>query len=220
VSVIPNGVNEELFRPDDRRRREIRDAYRLGASDLVALFVGGDWDWKGLSSAIRGVAVTPGYHLLVVGSGDVERYEEIAQDAGALRRIHFAGPQKATAPYYAAADVFLFPSSYEACPLVVLEAAAAGLPLLVTRVSGVAEVLTDEENGWFVEPDPQLIASRLEELRNHIDLRKRMGARSRRAIANHTWSAAVEAYLSIYRELRGASAESTDLCAAPASASR
>jgi glycosyltransferase involved in cell wall biosynthesis len=201
VSVIPNGVNAVVFRPDARARHDIRAEFGLGASDLVALFVGGDWDWKGLAIAIRGVAAVPGCRLLVVGSGDIERYRRIAQEADAADRVHFAGRQTKTHRYYAAADVFVFPSSYEAFPLVVCEAAASGLPLLATPVSGVRDLLQHGQNGWFIERDQSQIAAKLSILRSDESLRRAMGVRSREVAGRYTWSRVVDDYLSLYARI-------------------
>ena len=66
--------------------------------------------------------------------------------------------------WYAAADALLLPSSYEAFSLVMLEAAAAGLPLLVPRINGAEELVREGINGWFVPPAAEQIAERLREL--------------------------------------------------------
>ena len=65
-------------------------------------------------------------------------------------RLHFLGSVDQMPRLYAAADAFVLPTSYETFSLVTYEAAAAGLPLLVTRVSGVEDLLADGLNGWFI----------------------------------------------------------------------
>jgi len=198
VTVIPNAVDQNVFRPDPLARLEVRGAHGLSESDLVVLFVGGDWDWKGLRLAIQAVAALEACHLLVVGSGDVERYRNVARTLQCEDRIHFAGLRADAARYYAAADVFLLPSAYETFSLVTYEAAASGLPLLVTRVSGVEEILTDGENGWFIERDPDVIIRRLEALQSYPKMRLRMGERSRQAVAQYSWPNVVCDYVSLY----------------------
>jgi glycosyltransferase involved in cell wall biosynthesis len=202
IAAIPLGVDPHTFRPDPGARRRIRAAYGLAKSDFVALFVGGDWERKGLSVALKAVARTPGCRLLVVGSGDIDRYRAAARRLRADDMVHFAGPRRDTAAYYAAADVFVLPSLYETFSLVTFEAASSGLPLLVTKVSGVDEILTDGENGWFIPRDPEVISRRLAALKGAEEMRQAMGTRSREAVARYSWARMVNDYISLYRSLR------------------
>jgi glycosyltransferase involved in cell wall biosynthesis len=201
IVVIANGVDPVRFAPDSHARTDVRTRMGLRDDDLVALFVGGDWERKGLRWAIDGVAACEGWHLLVVGDGDELRYRAYGREQGLGGRLHFAGGRPDTAGYYASADAFLLPTSYEAFPLVALEAAAAGLPLLAGRVSGVEELIEDGENGWFVKRDGADIATRLDALREDRDLRLAMGAAAREAGAAYTWDRVVGAYVKLYETL-------------------
>ena len=147
------------------------------------------------------MAGAEGWHLLVVGDGDTTRYRELARRCGAGDRVHFAGTTSEPAPYYAAADAFVLPTAYEAFPLVALEAAAAGLPLLAARVSGVEELIDDGRNGWFVERDAAMIAGRLRTLAADPDLRARMGAAARESTEGYSWNSVVDAYVKLYATL-------------------
>jgi glycosyltransferase involved in cell wall biosynthesis len=201
VAVIPNGVDREGFAPKPRARAEVRDRLGLSAHDLAALFVGGDWDRKGLRFAIEGVADADGWHLVVVGRGDEASHRAVASRHGVGDRVHFVGATSEPAGYYAAADAFLLPTAYEAFPLVSLEAAAAGLPLLAGRVSGVEELIDDGHNGWFVERDAAAIAGRLQILGDDPALRLSMGAAARQNSTRYTWERVVDAYVDLYSTL-------------------
>lgn len=201
VTVIPNGVDRAVFAPDPRSRAEIRARLGLADGDLAAIFVGGDWERKGLRFAVEGVARTPDWHLLVVGRGDEMRYREIATENGAVNRIHFLGSMPQPAPYFSSADAFVLPTSYEAFPLVSLEAAAAGLPLLVGRVSGVEELIDEGENGWFVERDAGAIAERLQTFGGDPGMRTAMAAAARESSGRYEWGQVVDSYVSLYTEL-------------------
>jgi len=201
VTVIPNGVDRATFAPDPGSRAEIRARLSLAGDDLVAIFVGGDWKRKGLRFAVEGVARTPDWHLLVIGRGDEATYRQIAAENGAADRIHFLGSMPLTAPYFSSADAFVLPTSYEAFPLVSLEAAAAGLPLLIGRVSGVEELLDDGENGWFVEREGGAIAERLQTLGGDPELRGKMAAAAREASGRYEWGQVVDSYASLYATL-------------------
>lgn len=182
VEVIPNGVDLAAFRPDPQWRKEVRDDLGIPDSAQVALFVGGTWEQKGLGYAVDSIAALPNWHLVVVGQGDREAYLPRAGRTGAQARLHFAGQVRLTAPYYAAADAFIFPTRYEALSLVTLEAAAAELPLLVTRVSGADEIVRDGQNGWFIERDAKTIIPRLEALAADPELGQRLGTAARAAV--------------------------------------
>jgi glycosyltransferase involved in cell wall biosynthesis len=201
ISVIPNGVDRDAFRSRESVRRQTRAELGLADDDLVALFVGGEWPRKGLRFAIDAIGRVPDWRLIVLGEGDTTYYRQLAEAARADGRIDFLGRRADTEPFYAAADAFLLPTAYEVFPLVVLEAAAAGVPLLATRVNGVEDILVDGENGWFVEPNGAAIAARLAELQRDQALRRRMGEAARAATEPYTWDRSVEAYVQLYEEL-------------------
>jgi UDP-glucose:(heptosyl)LPS alpha-1,3-glucosyltransferase len=130
----------------------------------------------------------------------------MAASLSAADRIHFEGPRRDTVPYFAAADVFLLPSAYETFSLAAYEAAATGLPLLVTRVSGVEEILSEGVNGWFIERDADMIRDRLMALLSDPQLRRLMGAKSRESVLQYSWSRVVDDYLSLYVRISRGSA--------------
>jgi glycosyltransferase involved in cell wall biosynthesis len=201
VSVIPNGVDHQRFRRNLGVRAEMRVRLGIPESAQVALFVGSEWEGKGLALAIEAVARVPGCHLVVVGEGDAARYREAARQLGAEHAVHFVGRVRDVAPYCSAADVFVLPSVYETFSLAAYEAAAAGLPLLVTRVSGVEDLLRHGDNGSFVERSVADIAGRLGELQADPRRRAAMGERSAELVEGFTWGAMVAAYRDLYARL-------------------
>ena len=198
VSVIPNGVDSERFRPGPDDGAADRSEARPG---LRALFVGSEWARKGLDLAIESLVGNPTITLTVVGEGDVATYRGLAMRLGVAERVRFAGGSADVASWYRRADAFLLPTSYEAAPLVAYEAAASGLPLLMTRVNGVEDLIRDGANGWFVERDPDDIRRRLRALALDPELRASMGRRARRDSLEYSWSRAVEGYERLYAEI-------------------
>jgi glycosyltransferase involved in cell wall biosynthesis len=201
VRSVANGVDSTSFRPDGARRRHARAELELDDRARLALFVGGDWERKGLAYAVDALGAAPDWHLAVAGGGDPTSYLERAHRAGTQARLHFLGRVRDMARLYAGADAFVFPSAYEAFPLVALEAAASGLPLLITRVNGVEDLLHDGDNGWFILRDAADIARRLNQLAADPDLARSMGDAARRAAASYSWEAMADGYLSLYAEL-------------------
>jgi glycosyltransferase involved in cell wall biosynthesis len=193
--VIPNGVDTKVFSPNG----EASDG--SGNGTLRALFVGGEWERKGLRPAIEALPHAPGAELTVVGAGDAEAFSRTAERLGVGDRVRFVGATADIASWYRRSDVFVLPTAYESFSLVSYEAAACGLPLLVTRVSGIEDLLRDGVNGWFVERDPADIAARLRRLRAEPALRRSMGEAARRDSLEYSWSRVVSCYRELYATL-------------------
>jgi glycosyltransferase involved in cell wall biosynthesis len=200
VRTVPNGVDSSVFRPDPAVRPDLRGELGIDDRAPLALFVGGDWERKGLRHAVDALAAAPDWHLAIAGDGDRDKLSARARASGTEARLHFLGSVSDMPPLYAAADAFILPTAYEAFPLVTLEAAASGLPLLVTRVNGVEDLLHEGRNGWFVSPEGRDIARRLNELTADGALARRMSAEARRAAAGFSWEAMTAGYLSVYAE--------------------
>lgn len=206
LSVIPYGVDQGLFRPNREARRRVR-AEILGERAeyaSVVLFVGGDWGRKGLEVIVGALAHAPGWDLVVVGRGDDLTARLQAEELDVDRRVHFLGQRPLPADLYASADAFCLPTLYETFCLVAHEAAASGLPLLVTRVSGVEDLLVDGENGWFITRDADDVARRLRQLRSDPVLAAAMGQASRQSSERYDWDTAVDAHLGLYKRLGSA----------------
>jgi glycosyltransferase involved in cell wall biosynthesis len=201
VHTVPNGVDTSEFRPNPEARPRVRA--KLGINDQVqlALFAGGDWERKGLRHAVDALASAPDWHLAVAGDGDCGELTARAQESGTECRLHFLGPVEQMAAVYAAADAFVLPTAYETFSLVTYEAAASGLPLLVTRVNGVEDLLQPGRNGWFVNPDAQDIARRLNELAADAIVAQRMAEEARKAAEDCSWDTMTKSYLAAYADL-------------------
>jgi UDP-glucose:(heptosyl)LPS alpha-1,3-glucosyltransferase len=195
IVTIPNGVDTDRFRPAENHGDPTPSK-----PVLRALFIGSEWARKGLDLALEALAGTPATTLTVVGDGDVSTYSALAKQLGVAERVHFAGRSADVAPWYRRSDVFLMPTSYEAAPLVAYEAAASGLPLLVTRVNGVEELIRDGVNGWFVERDANDIRERLRALALDPERRDAMGREARKDSLGYSWSGVVERYERLYEE--------------------
>ncbi len=201
VSTIPNGVDHAAFAPPPDGGAADRERLGLPPDAPVALFIGGDWSRKGLREAIDGVAGAPDWHLVVAGDGDRAEFVEQARRAGAAERVRFVGKLADPRPAYWAADALVLPSGYEAFSLVTLEAAAAGLALVVSRINGTEELVEDGVNGFFCERDGAAIAARLRALGADRPLLAGVGAAARRSAEAYDWERIVDAYERLYAEL-------------------
>jgi glycosyltransferase involved in cell wall biosynthesis len=206
ITVIANGVDGECFRPDSGSRRAVRAELGLREDAMVAVFLGGDWERKGLRHAIGGVAGAPDWHLLVVGEGNEEAFRRVTVKVGAEDRVLFVGKRLDSWRYLAAGDAFVLPSSYEAFGLSAFEAGSSGLPLLGTRVNGLDELIIDGENGFFVDRDPAAIADRLSQLGADPQLRRWMSDNARTSASRYSWADSVDSYVKLFEELQASCA--------------
>jgi glycosyltransferase involved in cell wall biosynthesis len=122
--------------------------------------------------------------LCMVGDGpDRPDLERRAAELGIVRDTLFLGYQEDVAPYYAAFDALVLPSSNEGTPVSAIEALAAGRPVVATRVGGVPDVVREGEDGFLVETgDTDELAERLGRLARDPELRERMGRHGRERV--------------------------------------
>jgi len=122
--------------------------------------------------------------LCLVGDGpERATIERRARELGVMADTLFVGFQTDVAPFYAAFDAFVLPSSREGTPASAIEALAAGLPVVTTRVGGLPDVVSDGEDGFLVEVGAvDALAERLQRLAADPALRERMGAAGRRRV--------------------------------------
>lgn len=189
ITVVPNGVDGAVFRPsaDTAARRLLRDRLSLPRDEFVALFVGGDWERKGVRDAIAAVAGLSETRLVILGTGDVGAMRTYATRVGAGQQVVFPGASRAPQDWYAASDAFVFPSRYEAFSLVTLEAAASGLPVVAHAINGTEELVRDGENGWLVPFGADALREKIETLRDDPALRARMAAAAVVSSRRYDW---------------------------------
>jgi len=216
VQIIPCGVDTTLFRPQDQQ--QARRALALPEAAPVVLFVGRLQPLKGLDTLLRAVHLvrqqSPTLQVLIVGGGVGEGDPHEAEELGRLRGLaehlaltpHLAfikaQPQETLAQYYAAADVFVIPSHYESFGLVVLEAMACGIPVVASRVGGLASTVVHERTGllapvgdWhaFAQAIIRMLASPM--------LRDMYGHAGVQRAQTYAWRRVVERNVQLYHRL-------------------
>jgi len=203
VIAIHNGVDLERFEPGRWREQasSLRGELGIGEQQLVALFVGGEWERKGLRLVVEALAQAPEWMLAVAGGGDRSHFEQLAGSLGVQERIRWLGVQREVAPLYAMADAFVLPTSYETFSLATFEAAASGLPLLATPVNGVRELLQPGVNGVFIDRRAESVSQALGELSADRPRMLEMGRAARRASLRFSWENTVERHHELYRRL-------------------
>jgi glycosyltransferase involved in cell wall biosynthesis len=206
ITLTPNGVDMERFRPNADARVAVRSAHGVVEDERVALFVGGNWDHKGLSIAIAAIAQARAMdasidRLWVLGSGDFERFRQIARESAVDERVTFFGAREDVERFYQAADFLVLPSLYEAFSLVLLEAAASGLAIITTPVNGTEELNSVEQSLLIVDRTPAAFAQALVRLCENDELAHEMRRAARESALRYTWERSVREVVRVYEEL-------------------
>ena len=205
VHVVPNGVDASRFSPANaaRYRRTVRDSHGLTDGDLVVLTIAIDWVRKGITPAIEAMSYLEDLpaKLLVVGPDDPGPYRAVAADWGVWDNVVFAGPTSAPWGFYGASDVFLLASVNEPFGLVVLEAMASGVPIVVSASAGVAELIEDGRSGLFIHDseDAEEIAARLRMVLCDGELGGRLACAGRQTALRYDWYEVASQTVEVYR---------------------
>lgn len=202
IAVIPNGVNLERFSPvpDDR----IATRRRLGVPEdsSMLLFVGHEFERKGLAHVIDALAGLGGeIRLVVVGAGRAAPFVQQAERLDVGGRVLFTGPRQDLPELYRAADAFVFPTAYEAFSLASMEAMACGLPVFACRVGGIEDYLCDGVNGYFIRADGAAIAAVLAPVLSDPSTRERLRLGAIATAGAYAWPKIAERYRRLLEEV-------------------
>jgi phosphatidylinositol alpha-mannosyltransferase len=212
LRVIPNGVDVERFDPGLAPIRHLRD----GAVNV--LFVGRLEPRKGLRELLRGYeymkARVPHSRLVIVGDGPQRSRVESYISSHRLRDVVMAGyvPQSVLPRYYASADIFCSPATgSESFGIVLLEAMAAGLPIVATEISGYLSVVEPGSDAITVRPKGWAeLGAALTLLARDEHLRRRMGAAGLEKARRYSWREVTARVIQVYQQARLAAAGRTE----------
>jgi glycosyltransferase involved in cell wall biosynthesis len=180
-----------------------RDSRKTTSSFCVARFAAQKNHALLISAFSKGPAADPKAHLVLAGQGVLRAELQMrVNDLGLTNRVHFLGLRCDIPDVLEAADIFALSSDYEGNPLSVIEAMAAGLPVVSTAVGGVPELLQNGKEGFIVQPGRvDEFSEAMMTLLNNPNLRRTMGsAAAGRARENFDVSAMVRAYEDLYDE--------------------
>lgn len=209
VIVVPPGVDTARFQQLDRQlcRREIRNSFGIGSEEVIILFVSMNFDIKGLDRLILALAALqhacPGekFKLLVVGKGKIRKYTKLALRSGMGDHIIFTGAlgKAEIAKTYMASDIFSILSRFDTFGMVVLEAMAASLPVVISSNVGARDMVREGRNGFVIDDRENAagIAAKIGLLLDH-KVREKMGAEALRTASVNTWEAAVDKVVTVY----------------------
>lgn len=209
IRVIHNGVDIDTFTPPSSRaaaRAALPPDERPADDEAMLLFAGMYFRRKGLEPLLRALAGLRDarWGLTVVGGDDAAPFRALADELGIGAKVRFTGHRPRIAPYFQAADAFVFPTAYEPFGLVITEALACGTPVITTATAGGAELMQDGRDGLLLRDphDPAEIRAAVERfLALDDDARARMGAAAREAVVATSWDAQWKKYETLFGEV-------------------
>jgi glycosyltransferase involved in cell wall biosynthesis len=201
IVTILNGVDAREYTPGEA------DRAALGLPEAVplALFAGDlRTGRKNLDGVLRALAQGPqALHLAVAGRHAGTAWPAMAAGLGVAERVHFLGFRSDMPALMRAADLFVFPSRYEACSLVLLEALASGTPVITAASAGGAEIVTREVG--IVLPDSEdcaALSAAMRLLVENAQARLAMRDAARRTALAHGWEAMAQKYIDVLEAAR------------------
>jgi UDP-glucose:(heptosyl)LPS alpha-1,3-glucosyltransferase len=202
IKVVYNGVDLDRFSPLNRDlyRKEIRNKYSISDDGFLALFVGSGFERKGLRFLLEAAELVPSpLTVLIAGKGPEKKYRRLVK----RQNVIFCGPQREIHKYYAASDIFVFPTIYEPFGNVHLEALASGLPVITTSLSGAAEIIRDGVHGFVVTlpEDRAAIAEKITFLMDNPKIRETMCTNARKLAEEFSFERHTEKVLDLYKTI-------------------
>ncbi len=216
IVVIPLGVDLDEYKPLEKNKlTELRRKYRIDENDILLLIVATEFYRKGmveLINAISRLIKQRSYNnikLLIVGRARDEGlrrgdtyYRELARKLGVFKEVIFTGHINDLNSHYNLADIFVFPTKYEAFGIPTLEAMAVGLPVLNSKI-GAGELITDGIDGIHLDNPNNIeeIADKLEMLIKDEKLRKLLGKNARKTATKYSWNETARKTMEVYRQV-------------------
>ena len=186
ISVIQNGITPMSF--EGRSRLEVRTATGIGPDDLFLLSVGRLVDAKAHDILVSAMPIVlkefPNAKVGICGDGVLrQNLEAQIKSLGLADSVKLLGEQSNVAKFLSSADVFILPSRSEGLPMALLEAMSVGLPVIVTKMEGLDEVVIEGVHGLFAPiNDARALAQVILQLLADQSMRMRMGAAAKQRV--------------------------------------
>lgn len=204
LSVVTPGTH---LQQDKLTRAEARRQLDLPPEAQLLLFVANDYARKGLDALLRAMAMLPSdVHLVVAGNpAPIPRYRQLAEQLGLLRRVHFLGSRNDLTPVYLAADCLAHPTLEDSFAMVVLEAMAHGLPVVVSGPAhcGISRQLQDGVQALLLSDprDAASLAGRVNTLLAQPALAQQLRQHALAFAQLHSWESAALQYEHLYQQV-------------------
>lgn len=217
VFPIPNGIVTEQYQPvDASTKRALRKKLGLSARDSIIMYSGRLVRGKGVEHLLhtweKVISSQKDVHLVIVGSGGgislscEDELRRFVSDRGLDAAVTFTGFTENVHEYLQAADLFVFPTEYEAFGLSLVEAMACRLPVIATKVGGIPDIIRHLKNGILVEPgDSEALAREITNLLNQPQLAQSLAENARRtACQRYSIKTVSQRYIELFTTLHAA----------------
>ena len=201
IEVIPLGVNLRAYAAEKRTLRKSDEAFRIiCVARLVAV--------KGLETLVKAIELMQPkakVHTYIVGVGPLRsKLQGLIDEKGLANKVKLCGflSDETKRAYLENSDLFVLPSLYEPIPIVIVEALAAGLPVVASDVGGIPELVHPGVNGLLVKPEnPHDLAAAISKLIDDSKLRRRLASNARESVREFDWPVVAKKYLFSYQDL-------------------
>jgi glycosyltransferase involved in cell wall biosynthesis len=200
MQVILNGADPTEFHMGTEDRKSLG----LPETGVLGLFVGDiKMNRKGIDTVLKALVSVPNMQLIVVGKVEGSPFPQMARELGVADRTHFLDFRRDIAKIMRACDFFVFPSRYEACALVLVEALASGLPIITSKTTGGSEVVTTE-CGICVEDveNVESIATAMRQLVTSPELRQKFSQVAVQESEKYHWGKIAKQYYTLYEKIK------------------
>jgi len=161
IEVVYNGVDTSRYNQNlyHELRGPLRKQLGIKEDEVVFLFISYDLKKKGIEPLVEAasklkISGKNNFKIIVIGGLPYGALSRQINNLNLEDMIIFTGQVRSTEEYYANSDVFVLPTYYDACSLVVIEAMACGLPSITTTANGASGIITDGENGYVISHPP------------------------------------------------------------------
>lgn len=204
IHLIYNGIDQRVFHP--MNKIDVRKKLNLPLDKTILMFsahYGIKNYWKGGDYLLEALSKINRENIVFLNVGSSEKPDKQIEDSIEWISIPYVEDENTMAEYYAASDLFLYPSLADNCPLVVLEAMASGTPIIAFRTGGVPELITHMETGYVSEyKNVDDFLNGINLFLDNENLRKNAGSSARKTVEEHfTLDKMVDLYEQLYHSL-------------------
>lgn len=210
VDVIHPGVdlNDYAGQDKDYVRSSIRRELGINNADPVILFASMNFEIKGLDDILVSLAKLKAqnqkFKLVVAGKGNIKKYKQMAEEARIGSDVIFTGPvdKEKLIRMYLAGDIYIMLSKFDTFGMVVLEAMAAGLPVIISNNVGAKDLIQEGKNGFVIgnTTDCDYVAAKISLLCDE-NIRKPLARAAYQTATQNTWDQVTAKYKEIYTSI-------------------
>ncbi|MGR3302588.1 MAG: glycosyltransferase family 4 protein [Candidatus Scalindua sp.] len=203
--IVKNVVNSSRF----LIKSDFREKHKISSQVIVFLFIARFIKTKGILEVINAFFIVKeryaNIHLLLIGDGEMaEPAKDLVTKLGLVKEVTFTGyvDEAKTPEIYLDSDILVFPTSTEGFSMTVFNSAAAGLPIITSRIRAAADYLREPDNCLWIEPnDCKMLAEKMIYLINHPQLTERMAINNRKLAQQFSSERVGLEFLKIYSKM-------------------